>query len=355
MSNLFENLSLGNLNLKNRFAMAPMTRSRADAEGIQNDLAPVYYAQRAGAGLILSEAIAILKQGSGYPVIPGIWTDAQVESWKLVTAAVHSAGGTIFAQIFHTGRVGHSSLFGEQPVAPSAIAPEGNVMTASFESVPYETPRELTVDEIQQIVKAFGTAARNAIDAGFDGIEIHAANSYLIDQFIRDSSNKRTDEYGTDRTKFVTEVVDAVIAEVGAERVGIRFSPWNGMNSMSDSNPEETFKAVARALAGKGLAYVHLMNGGNQDRDSAEALLLELSEIMGAKSIVNAGYDKAAGENAVAKGIDIVAYGVPYLANPDLTERYAHNAELNAPDQATFYGGGEKGYTDYPTLEKVAA
>jgi len=355
MSNLFETVRIGNLTLKNRFAMAPMTRSRANAEGVQNSHAPTYYAQRSGAGLIISEAVAITKQGSGYPVIPGIWNEAQVSAWRPVADAVHAHGGTIFLQIFHTGRIAHSSLVGGQPVSSSPIAPDGNVMTAAFENVPYETPRELTVEEIQGIVQDFAVAARNAISAGFDGVEIHAANSYLIDQFIRDSANKRTDEYGTDRTKFVREVVDAVIAEIGAERVGIRFSPWNGMNSMSDSDPEGTFRAVAQALEGKGLAYVHLMNGGNPDRDAAEAYLLELGQIMGTKTIVNAGYDKAAGEAAVAKGIDLVAYGVPYLANPDLPERFAHNAELNAPDTSTFYGGGEKGYTDYPALEKVGA
>lgn len=349
-SPLFSSVKLGSAELQNRFVMAPMTRSRADAEGIQTPLAATYYAQRATAGLIITEATAVTKQGSGYPVIPGIWNDAQVEAWKPVADAIHEKGGLAYLQIFHTGRIAHSSLVGETPVAPSAIAPNGETMTAAFASEGYELPRALSTEEIPAIAAAFGTAAKNAIAAGFDGVEIHGANGYLIDQFLRDGSNKRTDAYGEDRTLFLKQVLDAVVEAIGADRVGVRLSPWTPFNSMSDSDLETTFRNAAKTLAGRGIAYLHILNGGNDNRPSAEAFALELAEIAGAPLIINAGYDAAAATAAIEKGIAAVAFGIPFLANPDLVNRIEKGAELNAPDFATFYVGGEKGYIDYPEL-----
>jgi N-ethylmaleimide reductase len=347
---LFSTVKLGSIELKNRLVMAPMTRSRADADGIQTPLAATYYSQRAEAGLIITEATAVTKQGSGYPVIPGIWNDAQVEAWKPVADAIHAKGGLAFLQIFHTGRIAHSTLVGETPVAPSAIAPNGETMSATFAQESFELPRALTTEEIPAIAAAFGLAAKNAIAAGFDGVEIHGANGYLIDQFLRDGSNKRTDAYGEDRTLFLKQVLDSVIDAIGAERVGVRLSPWTPFNSMSDSDLEATFRKAASALAGRGLAYLHILNGGNDDRPSAEAFSLELAEIAGLPLIINGGYDAAAANAAIEKGIAAVAFGIPFLANPDLVKRIEKGAELNAPDFATFYVGGEKGYTDYPEL-----
>jgi N-ethylmaleimide reductase len=347
MSQLFSPTRIGRLQLPNRAVMAPMTRTRASAVGLQTPLAATYYTQRADAGLIISEAIAVSRQGHGYPAVPGLWTDAQQQSWVPVFDAVHRAGGRIAAQLFHTGRSGHSSVFGEI-VAPSPIAIKtGESRDVNFQGAPFETPRELATDEIPGIARDFASAARRAIDAGADAVEIHAANSYLIDEFLRSASNQRTDVYGQDRTRFLREVVDAVANEIGADRTGVRFSPMSPWNDMSDENPKETFSAAAEAI--RGVAFMHLVEMGG-----ADVITPVLSKTFGGPVIVNGGYDFARAEAALAAGAAAVAFGVPYLANPDLLERFRQRAPLNTPDAGTFYGGGERGYTDYPALERVA-
>jgi N-ethylmaleimide reductase len=347
MSHLFTPTRIGRLQLPNRAVMAPMTRSRASSHGIQTPLDATYYTQRARAGLIVTEAIAVSRQGHGYPGIPGLWNDAQQQSWVPVFDAVHRAGGRIAAQLFHTGRSGHSSVFGEI-VAPSPIAIKtGEPRDVNFQPAAFETPRELATGEIPGIARDFAAAARRAIDAGADAVEIHAANSYLIDEFLRSASNRRTDIYGQDRTRFLKEVVDAVGNEIGADRTGVRFSPMSPWNDMSDENPLETYSRAAQAI--RGVAYMHLVEAGG-----AEALAPVLGKAFGGPVIVNGGYDFARAEAALAAGAAAVAFGVPYLANPDLLERFRRSAPLNSPDAGTFYGGGERGYTDYPALDRVA-
>lgn len=347
MSQLFAPTRLGSLQIPNRAVMAPMTRTRASAEGLQTPLAATYYAQRADAGLIVTEAIAISRQGHGYPAIPGLWNEAQQQSWAPVFGAVHRAGGRIAAQLFHTGRSGHSSVFGET-VAPSPVAIRtGEARAADFQSVPFETPRELTTAEIPGIARDFASAARRAIDAGADAVEIHAANSYLIDEFLRSGTNQRGDIYGRDRTRFLREVVESVATEIGSDRVGVRFSPMSPWNDMSDENPLETFRSAAAAI--RGVAFMHLVEAGG-----AAALTPALIDAFAGPVIVNGGYDLARAGAALEAGATAVAFGVPYIANPDLLERFRRNAPLNAPDTSTFYGGGERGYTDYPALERVA-
>ncbi len=347
MSHLFTPTRIGRLQLPNRAIMAPMTRTRAIGQGIQTPLAATYYPQRAGAGLIISEAVAVSRQGHGYPGIPGLWTDAQQQSWVPTFDAVHKAGGRIAVQLFHTGRSGHSSVFGEI-VAPSPIAIKtGEARNASFQAAPWETPRELATQEIPGIARDFGLAARRAIDAGADAVEIHAANSYLIDEFLRSATNRRTDAYGQDRTRFLREVVEAVATEIGADRTGVRLSPLSPWNDMSDENPPETFRRAAEAI--RGVAFMHLVEMGG-----AAAITPQLSTAFGGPVIVNGGYDFARAEAALSAGAAAVAFGVPYLANPDLLERFRRSAPLNTPDPGSFYGGDERGYTDYPALEQVA-
>jgi N-ethylmaleimide reductase len=347
MSHLFTPIAIGRLQLPNRAVMAPMTRTRASGEGLQTPLAATYYAQRAGAGLIVSEAVAVSRQGHGYPGIPGLWTDAQQQSWVPIFDAVHKAGGRIAVQLFHTGRSGHSSVFGEI-VAPSPIAVRtGESRNANFQAAPWEMPRELATQEIPEIARDFALAARRAIDAGADAVELHAANSYLIDEFLRSATNRRTDAYGQDRTRFLREVVEAVAKEVGADRTGVRLSPMSPWNDMSDENPPETFRRAAEAI--RGIAFMHLVEMGG-----AQALTPALSKAFGGPVIVNGGYDFARAEAALTAGAAAVAFGVPYLANPDLLERFRRNAALNTPDPGSFYGGDERGYTDYPLLEQVA-
>ncbi len=340
---LFSPVTLGRLALANRAVMAPMTRSRADSQGVQTSLAATYYAQRAGAGLIISEAIAVSRQGHGYAATPGLWNDAQQQSWVPVFDKVHASGGLIAAQLFHTGRSGHSSVFGEI-VAPSAIPiATGEARDANFRSVPWETPRALEAAEIPGIVRDFTQAARRAIDAGADAVEIHAANSYLLDQFLRSGTNRRTDAYGRDRTRLLREVVESVTREIGADRTGVRFSPLSPWNDMTDENPLETFRSAAAAI--RGVAFLHVIEGGG-----AEALTPALRDAFAGPVIVNGGYDLPRARAALAAGAAAVAFGVPFIANPDLVERLRREAPLNAPDPATFYGGGAEGYIDYPGL-----
>lgn len=354
MANLFDPLRIGRSTLRNRVLLAPLTRSRAQANGVHTPLAIDYYSQRASAGLLITEAIAISKQGSGYPNIPGLWNGDQIDSWRPIISAVHAKGARIFAQIFHTGRIGHSSLFGGQPVSASAIAPEGQVMAADYRMVDFETPRALSSTEIASVVAEFAMAARNAIEAGFDGVELHGANGYLIDQFLRDGSNKRTDSYGgssANRARFLREVVAAVADAIGADRVGVRLSPHNAYNSMADSNPSDTFLTAARDLEERHIAYLHVIEPVSIADEAKTTLLPGLRAAFKNPIILNSGYSKADADRYIGYGLaDAVAFGQAFLANPDLPLRLELDAPLNEADPATFYGGGEAGYTDYPRL-----
>lgn len=354
--NLFSPIQIGKYTLKNRIFMAPLTRCRSVENNVPNDLMATYYAQRASAGLIISEATQISTQGIGYPCTPGIHTEAQVEGWKKVTKAVHEKGGTMFLQLWHVGRISHSAYHaGELPVAPSAIKPSGEVYT--FEGMKaYETPRALSVEEIKEIVKAYATGAKNAIEAGFDGVEIHAANGYLIDQFLRDGTNIREDEYGgniENRSRFLFEVIEAVIAEIGADKTGLRLSPSGTFNDITDSNPQKHFTYVCEKLNAYGLAYLHIVDALEGDiRHGAN--VVELSMLRDAYEgilIACGAYDKERGNTALQNyQADAIAYGTLFIANPDLPERFKTNAEFNEADPDTFYTQDEKGYVDYPTL-----
>ncbi|WP_396594256.1 alkene reductase [Brevundimonas sp. R86498] len=360
MPSLFDPIALGALALSNRIVMAPLTRSRAVEGEVPNPLAIEYYAQRASTGLIISEATQISPQGQGYPNTPGIFTDAQVAGWKPVTDAVHAKGGKIVAQLWHVGRI---SIPDYQPdggpaVAPSAIAAVGNAMRPDFSMTPFETPRALTLEEIPGIVADYVHAAEMAKKAGFDGVEVHAANGYLIDQFLKDGSNQRDDRYGgsvENRARFLLEVVTAVVAVLGADRVGVRLSPSNGANSAMDSDPASIFLHVAAALKPFGLAYLHLIEGEPDTpmsiKGGAPELAARMREAFGGPLMLNGGLTKALAQKALDDGrADLVSIGVPVLANPDLVERWDQDAPLNTPDTSTFYGGGAKGYTDYPAL-----
>lgn len=360
---LFDPVKLGSLDLPNRIIMAPLTRGRAGETAIPNDMMVTYYSQRAGAGLIVAEATAISRQGYGWLNAPGIYNDDQVAGWKKVTDAVHQAGGRIILQLWHMGRVSHSTFQegGELPVAPSAIAADGEVNTPDGKQA-YETPHALSVSEIKSIVNDYVLAARRAMQAGFDGVEVHAANGYLIDQFLRDGSNKRDDEYGgsiENRTRFLMEVLEAVTKEVGADKTGVRISPRNPFNSMSDSDPIKTFSVVAEKLNSFDLAYLHVVETtqkGHRMYAEGERVTPHIRKVYKGNLIVNGGYTKDSGNAALADSQgDAVCYGVPFIANPDLVERFKQDAPLNKPDMNTFYTAGEKGYIDYPSLQQDAA
>lgn len=349
---LFSPIQLGTLTLPNRLVMAPLTRNRAGAGNVPHALNETYYAQRATAGLIISEATQISPQGVGYPGTPGIHTPEQVAGWKGVTSAVHQKGGRIFLQLWHVGRISHPSLQpnGEKPVAPSAIAPRGETFTL-VGMAPFETPRALGEEEIPGIVAQYATAAENAMAAGFDGVEIHAANGYLLDQFLRDGTNHRRDGYGgslANRMRFLKEVVGAVLAVVPAGKVGVRLSPENTFNDITDSDPQATFEAVAEMLSPFGLAYLHVVEG---DFVSGEKHLDygRIKARFGGLYMANAGYTKERAEKSLQTGAaDLISFGALFIANPDLVERFAKNAPLTEPDTTTYYGGDAKGYTDYP-------
>lgn len=350
---------LKGLPLPNRIVMAPLTRSRAthgtDAPNVLN---AQYYSQRATAGLIISEATQISPTGKGYAWTPGIYSEEQKKGWQLVTHAVHSAGGRIFAQLWHVGRFSHPSLQpnGQKPVAPSAIAaPKGSKTigeTGAF--VELEPPRALQIDEIKQIIRDYQRSAQLAIDAGFDGVEIHAANGYLIQQFMADASNQRTDIYGgsiTNRLRFALEVVTAIIDQIGANRTGIRISPTSSSNGATDSAPFKLYSQLIRELDSLDLAYVHVIEGitGGARDTGGEFDFHKLRALFRGAWMVNNGYDYALATEAIASGYaDLVAFGKPFIANPDLVKRFAQHLALNQPDPTTFYGGSEKGYTDYP-------
>lgn len=347
---LFTPVAVGRYTLPNRVVLAPMTRVRAERDGRVRPYTADYYAQRASGGLLVTEATQVLPNGKGGPGTPGIHAPEHVAAWRRVTDAVHARGGRIFVQLWHTGRAAHPSFLadGDEVVGASPVAIEGEVWTPAGRA-PYATPRALTVEEIAEYVAAFARAARLAVEAGFDGVEIHGANGYLIDQFLRTSSNRRTDAYGgpvENRARFLLEVTRAVADAVGADRVGVRLSPTNPFQSMSDADPTATFGYAAAQLAPLGLAYLHLMEGSEE----ARALTPALKRAFGGPVIVAGGYDREKAEAVLAAGAaDLVAFGVPYLANPDLPERLREGAALNAPDPATFYGGDERGYLDYPT------
>jgi len=361
---LFTPVRLGPYELPNRIVLSPMTRNRANAGGVPGRLNALYYAQRATAGLIVTEASQISPQGVGYPGTPGIHSAEQMAGWRLVTQAVHEQGGRIFLQLFHGGRISHPFLQpGEGlPVAPSALRPEGEAMTPTGPA-PFVTPRALELEEIPGIVEDFRTAAQNALDAGFDGVEVHAANGYLPDQFLRDGTNRRTDAYGgspEERARFALEIVDAAAKVWGAERVGVHISPANPFNSMSDADPEATFGALVEGLSRRGPAYLHVSEIDLVDPGTHKAgkylgalnsLTLKVRARFPGTYVTNGGYDRGKGIAVLGAGdADLVAFGRPFIANPDLPERFARGAPLAELDPATLYGGGEKGYTDYPAL-----
>ncbi len=330
--------------------MAPMTRNRAAGDGVPTPLMASYYAQRAEAGLIITESTQISAQGRGYPGSPGIYLSSHIDGWTSVVEAVHARGGLIFLQLWHAGRLSHPLVQedGELPVAPSAVAPDGMTVTPQGMK-PFVTPRALSSSKIVAVVEQFGEGAEKARRAGFDGVEINAANGYLIDQFLRDGSNRRTDSYGgsaRNRIRFLLEVTERVTGVFGPERVGVRLSPTNPFGSMSDSHPAETFGCAVRALSHYGLAYLHGREAGTTNFDWAAWR----GEFQGTY-VANGGYDLDRAQGAVATGFaDFVAFGTLFLANPDLLERFRRRAALNAPDKSTYYGGGARGLIDYPRL-----
>ena len=355
---LFTPIEIGPLKLPNRIVMAPLTRSRAAAGNVPTVLNALYYAQRASAGLIVSEATQVAPEGQGYISTPGIHSADQIEGWKCVTGAVHVAGGRIVLQLWHVGRISHQSFQpgGKLPVAPSAIRPNGQAFTANgFEPIP--TPRALDIAEIPGVVAQYAQGARNAMAAGFDGVEVHGANGYLIDQFLRDGTNKRIDAYGgsiENRTRFLLEVVDAVTAAVGAERTGLRISPQNGQNDIADSDPQRLFDHVASALSGKGLCYLHVIEGDTGGTAVPSFDYSEIKRRFGGIVIANNGFDRERANEAIEQArADLVAFGKPFIGNPDLVIRLYLDAPLNPANRETFYGGADQGYTDYPLLRGV--
>lgn len=360
---LFSPTSIGSLTLPNRIAMAPMTRARTSQPGdVPNAMMAEYYAQRATAGIIISEASQISGQGKGYSFTPGNFTDAQIEGWKLVTNAVHKADGRIFLQIWHVGRMSHQSLHQDgTPVAPSALSPDAQVWivndkTGEGEMVDCPMPRALSNSEVKDVVNDFRKGAANAIKAGFDGVEIHGANGYLIDEFLRRSSNQRTDEYGgsqENRIRFLKEVAQAVADEIGAERTGIRMSPYITQRNMADDEIIEVMLKAAKELDKIGVAYIHLSEADWDDAPVVpDQFRHDLRAAYSGKIIVCGKYTKERGEQIIADGLaDIIAFGRPYIANPDLVRRYKENLSLADFDGNTLFGGDEKGLLDYPAYE----
>jgi N-ethylmaleimide reductase len=354
---VFSPFRLGPLPLPNRLVMAPMTRNRATPGGVPSPLASTYYVQRASAGLIVTEGTQISQQGQGYPGTPGIHSPAQIAGWKFVTDAVHSDGGRIFLQLWHVGRISHPSLQpdGAAPVAPSALQPAGQTMTAQGMQA-FVMPRALETNEIAGVVGDFRRGAANAKLAGFDGVELHGANGYLVDQFLRDKTNQRTDRYGgsaLNRARFLLEVTEALVGEWGGERVGVRLAPTNPFNDIADSNPAATFAVAVGELKRFGLGYLHIVEPLPADPVAAGERpdIKFFRRIWPGTLIGNKGYDLARANAALRDGtVDLVSFAALFLANPDLPERFRRGAALNPPDRPTFYAGGPKGYTDYPAL-----
>ena len=351
---LFQTYTLGSVTLANRVVMAPLTRNRAGKGFVPTDLTVQYYAQRASAGLLISEATQISQQGQGYQDTPGIYTPAQVEAWRKVTDAVHAKGGVIYLQLWHVGRISHVDLQagGAAPVAPSPIRAQAKTFVNNgFADV--SEPRALELGEIPGIIDDFRQAAANAIAAGFDGVEIHAANGYLLDQFAKDGANTRTDAYGgsvENRARLILEVTQAVAAEIGAERTGIRLSPASPANGISASDPQSQFDFIVERLDALGIVYIHVVEGATGGpRDVAPFDYEKLRRSFSNTYIANNGYDQALATRRIAEGkADLVAFGRPFIANPDLVGRFRHGTPLAALNPATLYGGGAEGYTDYP-------
>ena len=360
MSHLFTPVEIGAITLPNRVVMAPLTRCRVAADGVPQAMNAEYYSQRASAGLIISEACAISPQGTGYAYTPAIHSPEQIEGWSRVTDTVHAAGGRIFLQLWHVGRISHPSLQpgGRLPVAPSAVRPTGEAFT--YQGLQdFVTPRALETEEITEIVADYRQAAHNALQADFDGVEIHAANGYLIDQFLRDGTNLRQDRYGgppEGRIRLLLEVVEAVTEVWGPARTGVRLSPVNSFNDISDSDPETLFSTVMAHLNPLGLAYVHVVEGviHSTADDSGLFDFARFSARCRSPYMANNGYDRARATQAIAQGqADLVAFGIPFIANPDLPHRFAQDLPLNEADPDTFYAGGAKGYIDYPPIQEV--
>ena len=350
MTTLFDPIQIGALSLKNRIVMAPLTRQRSGVERVPGPLVAQYYVQRASAGLIVSEATSVTPLGVGYADTPGIWSDEQVEGWKLTTEAVHKAGGLILLQLWHVGRISDPSfLDGAPPVAPSAIAANGNVSLLR-PARPYPVPRALSLDEIKDVVEAYRKGAENAKRAGFDGVELHGANGYLLDQFLQDKSNRRTDEYGgpiENRARLMIEAVDAAISVFGADRVGLHLAPRGDAHDMGDSDLAATFGYVARAMRDRGLAFLMA-----RERVAPDSIGPQLKAAFGGPYIVNEGFDLESARAALASGeADAVAFGKLFISNPDLPARLKSGAPLNPWTAETFYSPGPEGYVDYPALE----
>lgn len=349
---------LGNDVINNRIVMAPMTRSRANIDGEVGASTVLYYTQRASAGLIISEAINISKQAIGYPCTPGIYTQSQIQAWKKVTQAVHDNGGKIYAQLWHTGRVGHSLVkHGDIPVAPSAIGIQGQKHFTFDGPKDYETPIELTILQIKAIIQEYKQAAIHAIEAGFDGIELHAANGYLPNQFLAESSNQRSDEYGgsiENRNRFVVEIMEEIVSTIGGKKAGIRLSPTNTNNSIIHQNPIEQFTDLINSLNTKSLSYLHIMNvpyNIEQFPQYPQHIIEFIDTISEHPIMANCGYTRETGEEELVKGhAAMISYGKLFIANPDLPKRFELNAELNEVDKTTMYSGQDKGYIDYPFL-----
>lgn len=355
---LFQPTHIGDIAIANRIVMAPLTRSRADEANGDTPGSAMnvdYYRQRSGAGLIISEGTQVSPLGKGYMATPGIYSDAQVEGWKPITQAVHDAGSKIIAQIWHVGRITHPDLTGgAQPVAPSAIQPKVVAYTPNGK-VDVPVPHALTAAEVKDVVQQFRQAAANAMRAGFDGVEIHGANGYLVDQFIRDGANQRTDGYGgsiENRCRFALEVVDACVAEIGAGRVGIRLSPLTPFNDLADSNPQAVFGYLIEALNQRGIAFIHFIEGATGGpRDLPGFDYVAARQAFKGTYIANNGYDRQMAIDAIESGkADAIAFGRMFISNPDLVERLKLNAALNEPNPSTFYTPGPVGYTDYPAL-----
>jgi 2,4-dienoyl-CoA reductase-like NADH-dependent reductase (Old Yellow Enzyme family) len=353
MMTLFDPIRIGAWQLPNRILMAPLTRARAGAERIPNRLMAEYYVQRTSAGLIISEATSVSPMGVGYADTPGIWSPEQVQGWKLVTQAVHQAGGRILLQLWHVGRISDPMfLKGSLPVAPSAIAPAGHVSLVR-PLKPFVTPRSLDLEEIPGIISAYRRGAENAVAAGFDGVEIHGANGYLLDQFLQDKTNQRGDAYGgpiENRARLMLEVTDAVVSVWGKDRVGMHLAPRGDAHDMGDSQPLATFTYVARELGQRQIAFICARESLDEKRIGPQ-----LKAAFGGRYVANEKFTLATANQVLAAGeADAVAFGVPFLANPDLPERFRRNAPLNQPDPLTFYAPGSKGYTDYPVLSATA-
>jgi 2,4-dienoyl-CoA reductase-like NADH-dependent reductase (Old Yellow Enzyme family) len=347
MSNLFEPLKLGSLTLKNRIIMAPLTRARSNSiDRIPNDLMVEYYTQRASAGLILSEATSIMPMGIGYANTPGIWNQEQVKGWSKITKAIHDHDGKIFMQLWHVGRISDPMfLNGETPVAPSAIAPKGHVSLVR-PAKEYVVPRALDTSEIKDIINAYKDAAKNAKDAGFDGVEIHSANGYLLDQFLQDGTNKRTDQYGgpiENRARFLLEVTDAIISVWGADRVGVHLAPRGDSHDMKDSDPKKLFTYVASELGKRKIAFIFV-----REYQAADSIASEIKKAFNGVFILNEKFTQETAEKALAdKLADAISFGIPFISNPDLPKRFAEHLPLNQTNFETLYGEGPKGYTDY--------